>query len=212
VIELATLTNLSKEKASPIYVQFNPTDYAIDRGVVYADMPVPGLRMPLLQFVRGESNTLTLDLFLDGTDARASTDPEQTVEKRLEHVREFVTIASDLHAPPVCLFQWHQTKFQGVVTSMKEKYQLFDETGKVLRARVTLTLKSFEAAEVQLREMNRNSPDRTRVRVVRDGDTLSSIAREAYGDPRLWRPIAELNGIDRPRFLVAGTALRIPSL
>jgi nucleoid-associated protein YgaU len=171
---------------------------------------VPGLRTPLLQFVRGEAQTLTLELFLDGT-VRPSINPP-TVEQRLARIREFVTIDKALHAPPVCRFQWLFIVFDGVVTSIKEKYTLFGEDGRILRARVTLSFKSYEAVEVQLREMKLESPDRTRVRVVREGETLAAIAAEAYGNSRLWRDIAEANDIDRPRFVAPGTALRIRAL
>jgi hypothetical protein len=208
----ATLTNVSKADEPKIEVQFNPTEYGIDRGSSYAELQVPGLSTPILQFVRGEAQTLSLELFLDGTDKRASASPDDTVEGRLEKIRTFVTIDEDLHAPPVCLFEWKDISFQGVVTSLKEKYTLFDENGKVLRARVTLSLKSYEAVEVQLRKMNLLSPDRSRVRVVRDGETLAQLATEAYGNPRLWRVIAEANGIDRPRFLTSGTALKVPAV
>jgi len=212
-LEHASLTNLSKFPTPPaVRVQFNPTEYGVDYGAVYADQPIPGLSMPLLQFMRGESRTLTLDLLLDGTDKRQSARPDETVEGRLEALRAFVLIDPELHSPPVCLFQWKDVKFQGVVTSLKEKYSLFDESGKVLRAKATLTLKSYQAPEVQLRELRRRSPDRTRLRLVRDGETLAQIAAEAYGDPRLWRVLAEKNGIERPRFLPVGMALRIPSL
>jgi contractile injection system tube protein/LysM domain-containing protein len=212
-LQRATLTNVSRSpREAPVEVQFNPTEYGIDNGAAYAELQVPGLAMPLLQFVRGEARVLSLELFLDGTDKRASTRPDDSVAGQLEKIRRFVQIDSDLHAPPVCLFEWRDVRFQGVVTSLKEKYTLFAETGKILRARVTLSLKSYEAVEVQLRELKLQSPDRTRVRVVREGDTLASIASEAYGDPRLWRHLAEENGIDRPRFLRPGTPLRIPSL
>lgn len=207
----ATLTNLSKVPTPPsVEVQFNPTEYGIDRGASYAELQVPGLRTPLLQFVRGEAQTLTLELFLDGT-VRPGINPP-TVEQRLAKIREFVTIDPALHAPPVCRFQWLYIVFDGVVTSLKEKYTLFGEDGRILRARVTLTFKSYEAVEVQLREMKLESPDRTRVRVVREGETLASIAAEAYGNARLWRDIAEANDIDRPRFVAPGTALRIRAL
>jgi hypothetical protein len=207
----ATLTNLSKVPTpTPVEVQFNPTEYGIDRGASYAELQVPGLRTPLLQFVRGEAQTLTLELFLDGT-VRPSINPP-TVEQRLAKIREFVTIDPALHAPPVCRFQWLFIVFDGVVTSLKEKYTLFGEDGRILRARVTLTFKSYEAVEVQLREMKLESPDRTRVRVVREGETLAAIAAEAYGNSRLWRDIAEANDIDRPRFVAPGTALRIRAL
>lgn len=36
------------------------------------------------------------------------------------------------------------------------------------------------------------------MRTVGAGDRLPLIAAEVYGDPRLWRPIAEANGIDDP--------------
>ncbi len=211
-LELATLTNVSKSGQTPVKVQFNPTEYGIDSGSSYAELQVPGLKTPLLQFVRGEARTLALELFLDGTDKRASGNPDDSVEGRLGKIRAFVTIDPDLHAPPVCLFEWNQIRFQGVVTSLKEKYSLFDGSGKILRARVTLTLKSYEAVEVQLREMGLMSPDRTRVRVVRERETLNGIANEAYGNPRLWRAIADANDIDRPRFLVPGTPLKVPAL
>jgi nucleoid-associated protein YgaU len=209
-LEHATLTNISKQPPLQIPVQFNPTEYGIDRGASFAELQVPGLRTPLLQFVRGEAQTLSLELFLDGTDKRASF--VDTVEDRLKALRQFVEIDPDLHAPPVCLFQWLKVTFTGVVTSFKEKYSLFDERGKILRARVTLSLKSYEAVEVQLREMRLRSPDRTRVRVVRDGETLAAISAEVYGDARLWRVLADANSIDRPRFVRAGTALYVPSL
>src|SRR5690606_30761668 len=106
---------------------------------------------------------------------------------------------------------WGEVSFEGVVTSLRETFNLFDEEGKVLRARVALSLKRFASAEVQLRELRRSSPDRTRLHVVREGETLTQIAYDAYGDPALWRLIAEENDIDRPRFVAPGTLLRVPA-
>jgi nucleoid-associated protein YgaU len=48
--------------------------------------------------------------------------------------------------------------------------------------------------------------------VVRDGDSLQSVAHNAYGDPTLWRRIAEANGIDDPLSIPRGTVLSIPTL
>jgi len=33
---------------------------------------------------------------------------------------------------------------------------------------------------------------------IKSGDTLPSIAARVYGDPRLWRPIADANSIPNP--------------
>src|SRR5438128_2418936 len=81
--------------------------------------------------------------------------------------------------------------------------------GDSLRGAVTVWLQSYRSVEVQLRELRRSSPDRTRMRVVREGETLDRIANEAYGNPRLWRAIAEANHIDHPRFVAPGTPLVI---
>ncbi len=185
---------------------FNPTDYSISRGVNYAEIQVPGLQVPLLQFVRGESQTLQIELFLDGTDGRES------VGEHLANLRQFVTIDSHLHAPPLCEFSWGEITFQGVVTAFEEKFALFDESGDVLRARVTMTLKSYTPVEIQARQANRQSPDRTKTRVVREGERLDLIAADEYGDPTLWTVIARENNLARPRLLAAGTLLTIPPL
>ncbi len=204
----ARLVNVSVEPEVPIDVMFNPTEFSVDRGAHYAEMDVPGLPTPILQFVRGDAEVLHLDLFLDRTDRRLAVDED------LLRLRNFVKIDGDLHAPPVCRFEWGRNldTFQGVVTSLREQYLLFDEQGRVLRAKVTISIKSYVPVEVQLRNLRLSSPDRTRVRVVREGETLSQIAAEAYGDPRLWKKIAESNNIDRPRFVPPGTPLTLPSI
>ena len=47
---------------------------------------------------------------------------------------------------------------------------------------------------------------------VKDGDSLPSIAYEAYGDATEWRPIADANGIENPLHLRRGRALSLPRL
>lgn len=210
----AELYNASKSPEEPVEVMFNPTEYGIDRSVSYAEVAVPGLPMPLLQFVRGESQTLSLELFLDGSRTREAVgeDASNTVESKLAELRKFVEIDSDLHTPPLCRFKWGQVDFLGVVTSLQERFALFKEDGRILRARVTLSLKSFEAADVQYRRINRQSPDRTKTWVVKEGERLDQIAAAEYNDPTLWRAIARANGMHRPRALVPGQVLRIPAL
>ena len=54
----AKLVNASAPPDGPedaVEVMFNPSEYSIDRGASYAELPIPGLATPLLQFVRGEA-------------------------------------------------------------------------------------------------------------------------------------------------------------
>ena len=215
---LAKIVNLSEaptaESAREITVKINPTELSVSRGASYAEIAVPGMRIPLLQFVRGEAEVLEVELLLDGTDKRQVTKPDQpdSVAARLDALRKFVKIDPHLHAPPLCRFEWGQIAHEGVITSLRERFQLFDDAGNVLRARVTISIKSYKPAEAQARESSTQSPDRFKARVVREGDRLDLIAADEYGDPNLWRPIAELNGIGRPRQLTVGMVLHIPPL
>ena len=206
----ATLTDVSHATSDParkvVTVLFNPSDLAVDSSSHYASMPVPGLSMPILQYIRGESDILHLELFLDATDHGLD------IEQDIFDLESFVKIDSSLHAPPVVEFEWGAFSFTGVVTSLREKMTLFSEDGRRLRARISLSFKSYKAAEVQLRELKLSSPDRSHARVLREGETLAHIAYEVYGDPRMWRPIALANNIDRPRFVDPGTPLWIPSI
>ena len=53
----AVLKNVSVTPAVSINVLFNPSDYSIDRGASFAELQVPGLATPILQFVRGEGRS-----------------------------------------------------------------------------------------------------------------------------------------------------------
>jgi hypothetical protein len=204
----ATLQNRSKGTA-PIDVKFNPSEYTLTRNMNYAEVQIPGLATPLLQFVRGEAQTLALELFLDASDRVTKS---AGIGGDLEKLRAFVEIDSDLHAPPVAEFKWGELAFQGVVTNYSEKFVMFDPEGNALRARITLQLKKFASAEEQLQTTKRHSPDRTKTRVVREGERIDVIAAEVYGDASLWPAIARANNLARPRILVPGTLLVIPAL
>lgn len=81
---------------------------------------------------------------------------------------------------------------------------------------MSVSFREYKTLEDQLRELNLLSPDHTKHRVVRQGDTLSRIAAEEYDDPAQWRAIAlhqpNRRKIGNPRRLVPGTALEIPVL
>jgi nucleoid-associated protein YgaU len=81
-----------------------------------------------------------------------------------------------------------------------------------VRARLQVTFSEFRNAELEAREVKRETADYTRLRVVLDGEDLPAIAFEAYGDATRWRPIAVRNDLDDPRALATGQTLAIPRL
>lgn len=213
-----------------IPVQFNPSEFTISRSVKMADITIPGLDVPLLQFVRGESESMTLDLFYDTTEDGMGTNATSVTEW-CDRIYELTKIEPKGHAPPVCAFVWHskfpgahvseaiganqkRTDFQCIVENVKQRFTLFSPEGVPLRAVVTVTLKQYKTLEEQLHQLNKSSPDRTHSHVVQQSETLSSIAGKYYQLPGEWREIAahRENNIEDPRRLTAGRFLRVPPI
>jgi nucleoid-associated protein YgaU len=107
-----------------------------------------------------------------------------------------------------------------VIDSLSVQYTLFRPDGTPVRAMAKLSLTQVEKAvdkpSAGGSKKGQNPTTRgladLRSHVVRDGDTLPSIAFTSYGDPTRWRAIAEANGIDDPLALRRGRLLSVPQV
>jgi hypothetical protein len=211
-----------------IDVLFNPTEYTLAKSNQYAEIPVPGLDSPLIQFVRGQTEVLTLDLFFDTTDS-GTDEKAKSVTEKTDAFYRLVKIEALTHAPPIVLFSWggdafpgrrtydtlagqNRFGFKGVVESVKQRFTMFSSLGVPLRATLSLVLKEYKTLVEQIAEMNRQSPDRTRAHVVKQGETITRIAETSGENGRDWRRIAEANGIEDPFAIVPGTILTVPPM
>ena len=210
-------------------VQFNPTEFTLTKGAQLAEVVIPGLDMPIIQFVRGQSETLTLDLFFDSTEAGMG-DNAEPVTAQTDKFYQLVKIDRETHAPPVCRFVWGGTSFPGsnmtdqwasqnredgfqcIVESVRQRFTLFSPRGVPLRATLTVSLREYKTLEQQIDQIRFESPDHTHAHIVKRGETLARVADLKYGDPRRWRHIADRNGLEDPLDLAAGTVLEIPPL
>ena len=187
-------------------VMFNPEEYTLNKDNNFAAQNIPGLSGPLLQFVHGNLRTLEMELFFDTFEKQRDV-REQTVK-----VTRLLDINRDLHAPPIVRISWASLQFRGVLARASQKFILFLPDGRPVRARITCTFNEFIDIERELKEVDRQTANFTKVHVVVEGETLSAIAGRLYEDPRLWRPIAIANGIVNPRALAVGQSLTIPAL
>lgn len=214
---------------APFPVQFNPTEYTLSKGSQIAEIPIPGLDQPILQFVRGQTETLSLELFFDSTEDGMG--PGATpVTQKTDPFYELIKIDRETHAPPLLRFMWGQEGFAGanftgnwssqartngfqcVVESVKQRFTLFSPEGTPLRAVLTVALREYYSLEEQVQRINFNSPDRTHVYVVQRSDTLAHIAALKYDDPRQWRAIADQNNLTDPLDLQPGMVLDVPPI
>src|SRR6266481_9614587 len=75
-----------------ITVQFNPTEYTLNKSAQIAEIAIPGIDSPILQFVRGQNEKLTLDLFFDTTQGGMGEDSVQDVRDLTTPVYQLVKI------------------------------------------------------------------------------------------------------------------------
>jgi nucleoid-associated protein YgaU len=197
-------------------VLFNPEEYTVSKGNQFAEAVVPGLGAPILQFVAGGLTTLDLELLVDTYEAHADSgssnaagDDVRTLTRRISALLE---IDPQIHAPPIVLFTWGTLYFRCVLTKVTERFVMFLPSGVPVRARLQVTFSEFTTAELEAKETKRETADYSKIHIVSEGETLSSIAASAYRDASAWRPIALRNGIDDPRTLAPGNRLAIPRL
>jgi nucleoid-associated protein YgaU len=194
-----------------IRVLFNPTDYSIERSNAYKATSIPGLSGPILQFINGEADVLSMELFLDDYTDRPTGGAKST-DGRLDDLARLLEIRSNIHAPPVVRFVWGRLSFKAVIEKMSRKMTLFHPNGIPARASVNVTFKEYRTLGELLREPRLESPDKSKRRVVVGVDTLWMMAWREFQDAAKWRVIAEANDLDDPRAIKPGDWLVVPPL
>jgi LysM repeat protein len=191
-------------------VLFNPEEYTINKDNNFASQAIPGLSGPLLQFVHGNMRTLEMELFFDTYDTDSL--PKQDVRDLTNRVVNLTAIDPALHAPPILRVSWASLQFRCVLARVSQKFILFADDGRPVRARLTVTFNEFIDAEREAKEISRQTANFSKVHVVTQGETISLIAATYYDNAQVWRPIAVMNRLGDPRDLFAGQSLRIPAL
>src|SRR5438132_9790605 len=101
-LEFATLTNLDTgDRAEAL---FNPNEYSLSKDNNFAQVAVPGLGSPLLQFVHGSLQTLEMELLFDSYEqhrhgARTVNRELTDVRRLTEPVIALMRIDPETHAP-----------------------------------------------------------------------------------------------------------------
>jgi hypothetical protein len=214
-VGLERLSIWPENEGSPVHVLFNPNSYTISKRVSWTtgrpDDPEDIDRKtnaPTLTFGGGGSRLLSFELFFDVTEA---ADEEKDVRDETDRIVKMTRIVRDLKRPPVCEINWSGKKtkdfpFNGTISALEQKFTLFHESGRPLRALLEVTFVEFlYLTDDQLE----TDPDLS-TRTVRRGDSLASIAAQVYGNAAKWRDIARANGIERPLQIPPGTKLTLP--
>jgi len=189
-------------------VIFNPAEYSLEKGNQFGSTPLPGLSNPIVSFVNGDADVLTMELFFDTYTNKGGSDVREETCK----IARLLEIDSELHAPPPVLFVWGPLHFKAVIERLTQRFTMFREDGFPVRATLNVTFKEYKTIEEQLSEQPLCSSDWTKRRVLAQNDRLCLIAAIEYEDPAVWRVIADANDIENPRLLQPGQEIRLPPL
>ena len=204
-----------KKNSKEFPVQFNPESISLSKSADWAEKKGDHtLDLPLVEWKGGKAMKLEMTLFFDtyedDSDVRTKTGP----------IEELSMVYDETHGPPQLDFlvggkAWFHRENKGLtwyLTSFSTTYKMFNSSGVPVRAEMKVSLTEYASEATQKGRIRLQSPDHEKTHRVRPGDTLHSIALEAYNDPSKWRPIAEANSIEDPLALRPGAVLRVPRI
>jgi len=185
-----------------IQVMYNPEQFSLDQGNTFAEIGIPGLNAPPIQYVRGKGRTLSMELFFDSYELNVD------VRQFTDGITGLLTTLPSTFAPPILLFVMGGFSFRCVLMEAAQRFTMFDVDGTPVRSTLNVRFHEYVDVTVAVESGVFIGPP-TLVNIVQ-GDTVSSIAASVYGDPSRWRDIANANNIEDPFSLPSGHPLVIP--
>ncbi|WP_405059081.1 peptidase M23 [Kribbella sp. NBC_01505] len=195
-----------------IEFQFNPNELTIAKAASWKSEPARGAKKAgPPEFQGAEPGELSLEMFLDST-ATMADDVAKIVQRLMDCcVPTEGSLGKNKPTPPLVVFHWGSlTSFPAYIQQVSAKYTLFTPEGTPVRAVCTVKLKEMPTEPAKQNPTSGGLRPH-RVRTVRTGESLATVAYHEYGDAALWRKLAQVNEIDDPLRMRPGTTLLLPS-
>lgn len=204
-LERAVLLDLDSGEENG--VQFNPSDYLIEKEVGWKEQDVAGRDAPAVEFTSGARRRLTTSLVFDTSDA------SHDVRVHTGRIEKLALVDRGLRPPrpPRLLFRWGGFEFRCVLQSCASRYLLFDSDGTPLRAELRVVLGEYhEEGAPEGGNPAAAGLEAEEEAIAGADERIDQVAERALGDPARWPEIAEASGIEDPRDLAAGDPLVVP--
>lgn len=209
-----TLAQVTGSAKKEIEFAFNPKEFSISKSASWERSGQRGATTAAMpQFTGSEPATLSVEIFLDGTEEQNPTVAAK-IRKLLDAVTPLQATVNDNNpSPPWVIFGWGRfLSFVAILKQVSARYTMFRSDGTPLRATATLTLEEVPTTPPPRQNPTSGALAASRSHTVIAGDTLHSIAYAEYSDPARWRDLAEANAIDDPMRLTPGTPVLVPNL
>lgn len=203
-------------------VMFNPESYSFKYENEFQKPQGINTAGRTALFSLTKSRDLSLKFILDDSSATsglASGGPSIALIGRKDihtRVEEFLDLAGrmdgELHAPRYLRLAWGDLNFDCRLKSVNVTYQMFNRSGKVIRAELDAVFVEDLNPEKLTKQANKSSPDLTHTRTMMDGDNLPLMAHRIYRDPAYYMKVAQANKLNNFRKIKTGRALNFPPI
>lgn len=201
-----------KKKGDPekFEVMFNPASYTEKYEIEYKPEQAQGNSASSMKFGSIKPKDYNFEFVIDGTGTVAA---KVVVSEKVEiFMKACVQIVSDTHRPHFLLLNWGNLNTRVVLKSADIVYNLFDNEGKPLRAKITASFTENIEDTLRVRKEGTNSPDLTHIRDIREKSKLPIMVHNEFNSHLQYLSVARANRLDNFRRLKAGSKLILPPI
>ncbi len=192
-------------------VKINPASYTHNHQVKYDNVTAQGSPGTTLKFKGIPPETISFDIYFDASGVIDSTIVD--VKAQLDEFKEVCfDYNGTIHEPNYLIISWGSLVFKCKLISLDVSYTLFKSDGTPLRAKASVKFEEAIDSNLIAAEAAPESPDLTHHVVVREGDTLPLLCKNAYGDESYYMEVAKHNKLVNFRDLIPGTELYLPPI
>ena len=204
--------SFNSECKSALDLPINPDKVKLGKGITYAEDRQLGSLNGSNVYVRYKPETFCFECLLDMT-AMDDDDEKKPVHDMVDAIEErLYDYNTEGHRPSFVKVQYGDITFFGQLKTLDTEYTLFDADGIPLRAELKVTLTGYCSRKEEEKHFSKHSPDVSRMVTLNEGQTLSALCYEIYGDELLVEQVARFNNLNGYRNIPAGTQLLMPIL
>lgn len=205
--------NFSKESKSALKLPINPEKIKLEKGIRYAEDKQLGSLNGSNAFVRYQPESFSFECLLDQTGTMEDNTEKQPVKDVIADIEQRLYVYNhDGHRPSFIKLHYGSIIFHGQLKSLETEYTQFNASGIPLRANLKITLTGYCSTEEEKKRNAKNSPDVSRIIILREGQTLAALCNEIYGNSLLVDKVARFNNLNGFRDVPAGTKILFPAL
>jgi hypothetical protein len=200
-----------KNHAEPLSLAVNPQSLRFGKSIVYNENRQLGTTGGTNTFDRYKPETLEFSFGIDCTGIVEGTAKDDNARVKIDELEKYLYLYnSEGHRPSYVMIAYGEVLFKGQLTSMHENYTTFTVHGIPLCAQVDLAFVGFRCNEEERKRYSKQSPDVSRVIMLKESDTLAALCEQIYGNSLLVTEVARFNNLNGFRDIPAGTEILFP--